>query len=151
MRKLLKLVNALEAQIQNFEIVNPTVSSSSVGWQIEHSCLVIIKITDTVKQSDPIKYQTKFIFKKWLVFLTGKFPRGRAQAPASVMPVGEITKESLQKTIQDAKQAIVELASCSKNQYFLHPFFGNLNTPATIYFLGIHTKHHLRIIQDILN
>ncbi len=151
MQKLLKLVDALQAQIQYFENVNPAVSSSSVGWQIEHSCLVIIKITETVKHSDPKKYQTQFNFKKWFVFLTGKFPRGRAQAPASVMPIGAITKESLLEAIQAAKQAIAELTVCEKNQYFQHPIFGNLNTASTLYFLGIHTKHHLHIIEDILN
>ena len=151
MQKLLKSIDALQAQIQNFENVNPAVSSSSVGWQIEHSCLVIIKITETVKQSDPSKYQTKFNFKKWFVFITGKFPRGRAQAPASVMPVDAITTESIQTSIQNTKQAIAELVACQKNQYFLHPIFGNLNTPATIYFLAIHTKHHLRIIKDIVS
>ncbi len=150
MQKLLSIVDVLAHQIKDFQKVNPTVSQSSVGWHIEHSCLVIIKITETVKQSNPGKYLWKFNFKKLVVLALGKFPRGKAQAPSSVMPLDAITQESLLKTIEDTKQAITELVACQKNQYFTHPIFGELNRPTTLHFLGIHTKHHLRIIQDIL-
>ena len=150
MQKLLSIVDVLSHQIKDFQKVNPTVSKSSVGWHIEHSCLVIIKITETVKQSDPSKYQWKFNFKKLVVLALGKFPRGRAEAPSSVIPVDAITVESLLKTIEDTKQAINALVACEKNQYFTHPIFGELNRPTTLHFLGIHSNHHLSIIEDIL-
>ncbi len=151
MNKLNSILNDLESQVQNFSIANPLISSVSVGWHIEHSCLVIIKIAETISNADPLNYKPKFSFLKQLVFLTGKFPRGKAQAPKAVLPNDVITNEGLNIKIQEARAAIQTLNNCAKNQFFVHPIFGNLNTPKTIQFLGIHTKHHLSIIKDILN
>jgi len=69
MRKLLNLVDELALQIPNAATLNSNVSLGDIGWHIEHSCLVIIKITETVKQSDPKKFHSKFNFKKAVVFL----------------------------------------------------------------------------------
>jgi hypothetical protein len=150
MQKLLNKVDALAAQISNADVLNNTVSQGNIGWHIEHSCLVIIKITETIQASNPIAYHEKFNFKKWIVFLTGKFPRGRAKAPESVLPIQNISIAHLQESIIKAKAAIDILNTCEKNKYFKHPIFDNLNVPKTIHFLGIHTNHHLTIIQDIL-
>ena len=150
MKRLLRLVDALEAQLAHFENRNSTISTANVGWHIEHSCLVITKIIQTVSQSNPASYQWEWNSRRVLVFLLGKFPRGRAEAPASVLPGQEISKNHLIQSIQQTRNAIADLSSCSKHQHFKHPFFGVLNKSSTIYFLGIHTKHHLRIIEDIL-
>jgi hypothetical protein len=144
------LVDALEAQIINANLIQPAVSSANVGWHIEHSCLVITKIIQTVEQSNPAAYQWKWNMMRVMVFILGKFPRGRAEAPASVLPAEAISAEHLLVSIQETRNAIAKLSGCSKNQYFKHPFFGELNKSATLYFLGIHTKHHLHIIEDIL-
>lgn len=150
MKKLLNLVEQLALQIPNADKVNKDVSNANIGWHIEHSCLVIIKITKTLKKSDPKKFQAKFNFKKIFVFLIGKFPRGRAKAPEVVMPIENITTTHLEESILKTKAAIIELQNCEKNNHFSHPIFGSLNTPETIKFLGVHTQHHLLIIQDIL-
>lgn len=150
MRKLLVVVDQLANYVPLCELSNNAISKASIGWHIEHSCLVIIKITETIKKSNPSNYNTKFNFKKLFVFITRKFPRGRAQAPAAVMPADHIDQALLLESIARAKTAIIELATCNKKQFFLHPIFGNLNRPSTMYFLGIHTNHHIRIIQDIL-
>ncbi len=150
MQKVIKLIDQLADQIPNAAVLNDVISKGTIGWHIEHSCLVIIKITETIQNSNPVLYRPKFSFIKFIVLLTGKFPRGRAKAPESVMPIDNITPTHLQESIVKAKAAIEALSSCEKNKYFTHPIFGNLNAPKTINFLGIHTHHHLLIIQDIL-
>ena len=150
MNKVLKLVDQLALQIPNANRLNNTISNVNIAWHIEHSCLVIIKVAETIVKSDPKDYTTKFSFTKIMVFLTGKFPRGRAKAPKSVLPVENITEQHLLESIAKAKQAINDVKECKKNQFFSHPIFGNLNVPNTIIFFGIHTNHHLSIIQDIL-
>jgi hypothetical protein len=82
--------------------------------------------------------------------LTKTIPRGKAQAPKVVIPVEEITVDSLQESLKNTHQAITYLKDCEENQYFMHPFFGQLNKKQTIKFLAIHTEHHLKIIRDIL-
>jgi hypothetical protein len=150
MKKLLAVVDQLANYVSLCELSNKAISEASVGWHIEHSCLVIIKITETIKKSDPSNYNTKFNIKKLFVFITGKFPRGRAQAPEAVMPANHIDQALLLESIARTKTAITVLATCNKKQFFLHPIFGNLNRSSTMYFLGIHTNHHIRILQDIL-
>lgn len=150
MQKLIKLIDQLETQIPHAQVLNTAVSEGNVGWHIEHSCLVMIKIAETFQQSNPNQYHTKFNFKKLLVFLLGKFPRGKAKAPASVMPTENISIDHLKESIAKARLAIQKIMAGDKNKFFLHPFFGNLNRPQTLNFFGIHTKHHLLIIADIL-
>jgi hypothetical protein len=66
------------------------------------------------------------------------------------MPVDSLNSEQLLLQIQKARTAVNELTSSSKNQFFSHPIFGQLNVAETQRFFCIHTKHHLSIIQDIL-
>lgn len=150
MKKLVKLLDQLESYVLLSTTINTSVSEASIGWHIEHACLVIIKITETIQQSNPADYASRFNIKKMVVFLTGKFPRGRAKAPNSVLPKDAINQDHLNECIAQARQSIINLNQCRKNQFFLHPIFGNLNTRQTFHFLGIHTMHHIRIVQDIL-
>jgi hypothetical protein len=147
----------LEAQIQKLidflpviDKINLSVSDASVAWHIEHSLLVIKQITATVAQSDPSLYQRKFNFKRSWVFLLNYIPRGKAKAPKSVIPGTELNLKALEESVAHTYQAMNYLKDCQPNQYFMHPFFGALNQRQTIRFLSIHTKHHLKIIRDIV-
>jgi hypothetical protein len=66
------------------------------------------------------------------------------------MPLEDISISHLEESIAKVRAAIQSLKSAEKNKFFTHPFFGNLNVPKTIQFFGIHTQHHLLIIEDIL-
>jgi hypothetical protein len=150
MNSLLPLLQQLENHISNFEKTNPNVSNSTVGWQIDHCLLVINGIIGQLEISDPSKYQPKWTFPKFMVFTTGKIPRGKAQAPKVVIPNQVATQEELLAKLAAAKNNVLKLDSFSENQFFNHPFFKDLNVKQTKKFLTIHTKHHLKIIEDIL-
>lgn len=150
MNPLLPLLHQLENHISNFEKTNPKVSNSTVGWQIDHCLLVINGIIGQIEISDPLKYQPKWTFPKFMVFTTGKIPRGKAKAPKVVIPTQVATQEELLAKLAVAKNNILKLDSFSENQFFNHPFFKDLNVKQTKKFLTIHTKHHLKIIEDIL-
>jgi hypothetical protein len=150
MNPLLPLLQQLESHISNFEKTNPKVSNSTVGWQLDHCLLVINGIIGQLEISDPLKYQPKWTFPKFMVFTTGKIPRGKAQAPKVVIPNQVATQEELLAKLAAAKNNVLKLDSFSENQFFNHPFFKDLNVKETKKFLTIHTKHHLKIIEDIL-
>ncbi len=150
MNSLLPLLHQLENHISNFEKTNPNVSNSTVGWQIDHSLLVINGIIGQIEISDPLKYQPKWTFPKFMVFTTGKIPRGKAKAPKVVIPTQVATQEELIAKLAAAKNNVLKLDTFSENQFFNHPFFKDLNVKQTKKFLTIHTKHHLKIIEDIL-
>jgi hypothetical protein len=150
MKNLDAIVPELATYIPNYNQSNSAISEAAVGWHIEHSLLVIKQITATVAQSEPKLYKSKFNVKRFFVFLTKTIPRGKAQAPKVVIPVDEITIETLQASLKNTYQAITYLKDCEEHQYFMHPFFGQLNKKQTIKFLAIHTEHHLKIVRDIL-
>lgn len=150
MNPLLPLLLQLESHISNFEKTNPKVSNSTVGWQIDHCLLVINGIIGQIEISDPLKYQPKWNFPKFMVFTTGKIPRGKAKAPKVVIPTQVATQEELIAKLAAAKNNVLKLDTFSENQFFNHPFFKDLNVKQTKKFLTIHTKHHLKIIEDIL-
>lgn len=150
MNKLQNLLLQLESHIPNLEKNNTRVSNSTIGWQIDHCLLVINGIISQLEISNPTEFQPKWNFNKFMVFTTGKIPRGKARAPKIVTPVEVATAEELNSKIEFAKKNLLKLATFSKNSFFKHPYFNDLNTKQTEKFLAIHTKHHLKIIQDIL-
>jgi D-serine dehydratase len=150
MKNIDNIMPELANYITDYNQSNHAVSEASVGWHMEHSLLVIKQITATVAQSEPKLYKSKFNLSRFVVFLTKTIPRGKAKAPKVVIPSDNITVESLQESLKNTYQAITYLKECEENQYFMHPFFGQLNKKQTIKFLAIHTEHHLKIIRDIL-
>ena len=150
MKNIDAIVPELATFIADYEQPNKAISAASVGWHIEHSLLVIKQITATVAQSEPKLFKSKFNMSRFFVFLLNAIPRGKAKAPKVVIPTDNITAESLQESLKNTFQAITYLKECEEQQYFMHPFFGQLNKKQTIKFLARHTEHHLKIIRDIL-
>ena len=150
MKPLHHILLQLENHIPNLDKTNSKVSNSTVGWQIDHCLLVINGIVEQLEISNPNEFQPKWNFTKFMVFTTGKIPRGKAKAPKVVIPIHVATQEELKAKLQAAKNNILKLNSFSENSFFKHPFFKDLNVKQTEKFLVIHTQHHLKIIQDIL-
>ena len=150
MKNLDSIVPELATYIPKYNQSKITISEASVGWHIEHCLLVIKQITATVAQSDPLLFKSKFNLTRFFVFLSKHIPRGKAKAPKVVIPSDTITLDTLQESLKNTYQAITYLKDCEEKQYFMHPFFGQLNKKQTIQFLAIHTEHHLKIIRDIL-
>ncbi len=149
--KLDSLLNQLEHHISSSDLINLQVSQSTVGWQIEHSLLTINGIVRAVQQSNPKDYNWKFSLMKLVVLAMKKIPRGKAKAPKVVVPKALINNENLQEHLSKTRDAIKALEVVSKDHFFEHPYFGKLKLKETIRFLQIHTRHHLNIIEDIVN
>ena len=149
MSNLTKLLNQLESHIIDFEKTNVAISQSSIGWHIDHSLMVINGIIDQLKKSNPEQYKWQFNWNRIFIKSINKIPRGRGKAPKSVQPSETSSIEILNYKLQIANDSIIELENLEPNNYFIHPYFGNLNLKTTIWFLELHTKHHLEIIKDI--
>ena len=150
MNILQRRLNELHTLIIYAEKSNSSISSVNVGWHIEHSLLVIMKIIESVCKSDPKKYKWSFSFIRTIVFLRKRFPRGKGIAPDVVKPK-QTEKTDFDELFTKAKIAIEDLKNANPNQFFLHPVFGNLNRKNTFTMLEIHTKHHIEIIKDIIS
>ena len=150
MQKLQKYLAELETKIPNLEDYNPTVSKSNVGWHIEHILLTIKMIIEAVEKSNPANYTWSFKLSRIVVFTMNKIPRGRAKAPKVVVPK-TYDEQTLLEHLKIVTLKIQGLENMSSDKYFDHPYFGNLRLNKTIKFLEIHTKHHLEIINDIID
>lgn len=149
MNKLSEYVSSLEKYIDFIHLKNHSVSKSTIGWQIDHILIVINGIIGQLKNSDAANYKAKFNIKRFIVYTTNHIPRGKATAPKIVNPENEAAAIELFDKIALAKTNLLEIDTFDKNNFFKHPFFGDLNVKQTKKFLALHTFHHLKIIQDI--
>lgn len=129
---------------------NPEVSKTHVAWQIDHSLKVVIAIALALKSSNPLEYNPKFSMLKSAILTTGFIPRGKARAPKEVNNREAISIESIEEQIVEAENLFAEVELLPENSFFTHHMFGDLNLKTTLKFIGIHTKHHIKIIKDII-
>jgi hypothetical protein len=128
---------------------NKKVSSASVRWHIEHSLLVILKVSESVCKSDPGKYKNRFNLWRALVFPLNKFSRGIGKAPEIVKPK-KSEQVDLEEMFKKTREMVRDLYLADENQFSKHPIFGILNKEKNFIMLDIHTHHHIKIIRDIL-
>lgn len=149
MKQLQSILDQLESHIPHFEKTNPVVSQSTIGWQIDHSLLVINNVVDQLKDSNPASYKRTLNWIRFYIQVTNKIPRGKVRVPKSVNPIDIATIEELQAKLEIARKNITDISTIPANSYFTHPFFGDLQLRSALWFLKLHTKHHLKIIKDI--
>ena len=148
--KLEQILSTLEQKIAHFDAKNLKVSAKGVDWHIDHSLKVIIGIIQTLKKSSPADYQWKFNATRTYILTKGSIPRGKGKAPQSVVNNETILIDDVLNQFAKAKSLIAELDSLPKKSNFKHPYFGLLDLRMTKRFLKIHTNHHIKIIDNIL-
>ena len=115
MRNLEKRLQKLYIFIKDADRVNSSVSSANVGWHIEHSLLVIIKMISALTASDPAQYKWKFNLARAIVFTINKFPRGKGKAPDAVNPK-QIEKTDFDALFTKTREKIEELKKKNNNK-----------------------------------
>jgi hypothetical protein len=147
---LIPFIKELDSHVSSKDKRNDKISKSDIAWQIDHSLKVFNLVSDTLLNSDPDLYTSKFNKWRLLFFTIGYFPRGKVKAPKYVQPPELILNEDLASQIQLAYENIENIKSANDHAHFKHFIFGVLNKSRTIRFLQLHTNHHLKIIRDIL-
>jgi len=150
MKSLSSLVIELDNKTPFLTQKNIAVSQASVGWHLEHSLLALIKMITAVEHSNPAEYKKEFNFKRSLVLLMGKIPRGKARVPDSVRPGENTDIATINALVEKAKQKAELFEKLEKAKFFKHPVFADLRLAQARKIIAIHTIHHLRIIEDII-
>jgi len=132
------------------ERLNEKISARGVDWHLDHSLKVIIQIVNHLKESKPQDYRADFNWLRMGVFLIGKIPRGKGKSPDTVNHKGKITISELEIQLKEAHQLLQEIEQLPPKCYVNHPVFGVLNRSQTIRFLQIHTRHHVELMNDII-
>ncbi len=151
MKRLNKYLKEIERQIPNAHEKDEKVSAQSVGWQLDHTLRVIIGISKELAKEKEADYKSKRNVAKSYIFLTKTIPRGKGRAPERVVSKdNDFTTEKLSSLLDLARESLAQLKAVPKDNFFTHPLFGDLKKKKAIKFIGIHTKHHLKIVRDIL-
>jgi len=148
---LMRKVAKLAIYIENKDERSKKVSKATVGWHIYHALLVINNVFNHISQSDPNDYVKKENKTREYVLKNKKIKRGVAQSPEKVFPPKEYSEKELKTLLKQTKQIVVQLDLLPKNSFFAHHNLGHLTTKEAVKFLSIHTKHHLKIIKEIIN
>ena len=150
MKKINALIQKIQLHAEQLNAFAPEISTATAGWHLTHALVVIDVIVEELKRSDPTEYTYTFNWKRVWIFTFHKIPRGISKAPKAVQPNNEITLASLHSLINRVQRKLSNIDHLPKKHFFKHPYFNHLNVRATIYFLQIHTNHHLAIVKDIL-
>ena len=154
-KKSFEILNTLLTQIEEnipfHEKINPSVSESRVGWQLDHSLKVIHGVCTITIKTNPDKYKKNFNLWRSILFTLCHIPRGKTKDPKIVLPPEIITEDDLRKQLQASKKLIEQVKPLPKTSHFIHHVFGTLSKQQVLRFLEVHTKHHLKIVNDIKN
>ncbi|MFC4685799.1 DUF1569 domain-containing protein [Epilithonimonas pallida] len=145
-----KLLQKIESLLPEINKENPSVSKASVGWHLEHSLLIINGSLKGLTMTNPENYNPKFSIKKFVFLNFGLIPRGKIKSPKQFVPLETPTKESIEKLLNLAKEKLEAVKNLPEKAFITHPFLGDLDKKTTLKFLGLHTKHHLKIIDEII-
>ncbi|MEM7104764.1 MAG: hypothetical protein AAF502_16625 [Bacteroidota bacterium] len=141
-------------ELQNFVSVsnksNNAVSTKNVGWHIDHTLKVIIKICEALQASNPEDYEWQFNPGRLFILSTGAIPRGRGESPKALVAKGPVLDSNLKRQLDAASVQIETLNNLHPKSFFTHQYFGKFDLNNTRKFLKIHTEHHLKIIRDIV-
>lgn len=143
-------LDVLKKFIPRADVLVPDVSKWSVGMHVQHCCLATIAVCDSLVASEPPVPRSSFSLVTSAIFLTGRIPRGRGKSPEQAIPRDEIWTNELEGLLLDAERRLEAARQASRDQWFRHFAFGVLDRDRTLKFIGIHNRHHARIVQDIL-
>jgi hypothetical protein len=143
-------LDVLKKFIPRADVLVPEISKWSVGMHVQHCCLATIAVCDSLVASEPPVPRSGFSIVTSAIFLTGRIPRGRGKSPEQAVPRDEMWTNELEGLLLDAERRLEAARQASRDQWFRHFAFGVLDRDRTLKFIGIHNRHHARIVQDIL-
>ena len=112
-----QLLADLSKKIPLADHQNTAISTSNVGWHIEHSLLVINGIIIQLQQTDPASYKWQFKWAKIMVFWMNKIPRGKGKAPKIVQPQSNANQEILEQQLQKATNLLFLLTKAHRMRF----------------------------------
>jgi hypothetical protein len=127
-----------------------TVSAWSVGMHVHHCCRATLGICKALAKSTPPSPRARFSPRVALMFLFGRIPRGRAEAPESARPADDVTPDELRALLDQAGEGIAAARALDPGAWFEHFALGVLARDRALRFVEIHHRHHLRIVAEIL-
>ena len=134
----------------------PEVSAWSVGMHVEHCGLAMegmgarlsmsVNPDGSVAPSPPVVWSLPRLY----VTVTGSIPRGKGKAPQPAVPEPSPPQDRIVAALATAEARIHEVQSLPEGAWYNHHVFGPFRRDKVLWFMGVHNRHHLKIIRDIL-
>jgi len=140
----------IENYIAHRDQLNAKISKVDVAWHLDHILKTINRIYETLEASNPDAFKPNFNLSRTFIYVLGDFPRGIAKSPRLVLPPDVILTENLYSQIEEARENVTKIKDLNEKAHFQHPYFSVINKKQSIRFLKIHTRHHLKIVKDIV-
>lgn len=144
------LIN-IQVYLNNQNKYNETISLVNVGWHLYHTLKVIVLVNEKIRESKAKNYQKSFVMARWFCFTFNFIPRGKGKAPQAVKPPETFVDKDILTLQIKAENYLDDWESIQNKQYIKHPVFGKLDRSQTIQFLSLHTRHHQKIINQLIN
>jgi hypothetical protein len=135
------------------------VSGWSASEQIQHILLVnkwaLLTITAMLLGRGDFPESGRMNWLGTTLLLLGRIPRGKSKAPAAAEPVPDVSNEELLARLRKQKGYLERIRSrldevVALRLRFPHPYLGHFSATDGIRFVRVHTDHHLKIVDDIL-
>ena len=140
----------IEIRIALMETSDTTVSAAPVKWHLLHMLQVINAVYDEALASNPNEYDSKSNIQWFYISTFQKIPRGKVTAPDRVNPSFDISEKEIRTELAKTRERLAKWSSLEKNNYFNHFILLHLNKRKLPKFLKVHTRHHLGIVNDII-
>lgn len=149
--ELHKIATLLERPDDELSRRRESVSAWSASEHIDHSLKVAASILKVIR--DPKEEVAKpFSMIGRIVLAVGYIPRGKGRSPKSL--VGTPAKaEELRAASADVNALLASMPPDRwrhQRRIVMHPYFGGLDPARAIRFAVVHTRHHMKIVDDVL-
>ena len=145
-------LDELETWVQRPDRHAAAVSSWSIHKQVEHTALVarqILELVEGLEAGTAGEPTGRLRWPAHAVLAMGWIPRGKGVAPSSVLPGEAPDPAAIRAILDDTRARLRTHAPARGGNRAPHPHFGGMTARQWTRFLGIHTRHHLKIIRDI--
>lgn len=155
-----KVMRLLELPDRELHFTAPTVSKWSIVQHLDHILLVNGSVLRNIgrilgETGENVENTGRPSWLGVLVLVSGRIPRGKGRAPDAVIPPSQPQRGEVRTSTEKSKQQLDALRSQAnalgrQRGRIRHFVFGELNAAQWLRFASIHTRHHLRIIRDVL-
>lgn len=148
-----RLAALLDGAPDRLGCLAPRVSRWTVGLQVDH-ILKVLQVTRQVIASERPALPRRINLSGRLALALRWFPRGVAKSPKVVQPTG-LARAELRDLLATERSGWGELLRqeallARAEAIYPHPYFGGLTRVQAAEFAAVHTRHHLKIVDDIL-
>ena len=129
------------------------ISAWSPAEHLDHMYKVSMSIVRRINDEEAKPSRRGINLMGRVILLLGWIPRGQGKTPerlSGAICTGAHIEAALGRLEQALDTLPLDAVDASRSPIVPHPLFGGLTPSQALRFIVIHTKHHLRIIDEIL-